>query len=476
MKEQVLKTDTQLDGQITLLLVDDDPLISESLGYLLGKHYKVIIADSRSNAIKLLTKADELPDIALIDLGLPPYPHKPDEGFGLIRELLAQSGKIKILVLSGQDDDVNIQHALTIGAVDFIAKPADPELLLSRLDHHLRLQKIDRQRESDSNNLLIGDSAPMQVINQQIEQFSDSPFPVLIQGESGTGKEMIASALHENSKRSGEPYMAINCAAIAPDLLEAQLFGHRKGAFTGASQEHKGFFIEVGQGTLLLDEIGELPLALQGKLLRVIESGEFYRVGDTQEYKSRARIIAATNKNLKEEVANGGFRIDLYHRLSILNMLMPPLRERGDDVFILLNHFQSTYADTVAPFTLDDDARDLWDSYDFPGNVRELRNIVIRLGTRHPGNKITRNQLEDEMETQLSANSLNEGSETLSDEYLKQQIESGELYLDNLLGEIEGRCIRLALEMNNNNVSKAAEVLNINRTTLYSRVQKLGKQ
>lgn len=476
MKDQTVQKDSLADKQPMLLLVDDDPLIAESLGFLLRKSYQVLIADSRSSAIKLLDEVDQRPDITLIDLGLPPHPHKPDEGFELIRELLAQSRDIKILVLSGQSDDVNIQHALTLGAVDFIAKPADPELLLTRLQHHLRLQEIERQRDTSSENLIIGESSPMETILQQIGQFADSPFPVIIQGESGTGKEMIAKALHEESKRSAEPFMAINCAAIATELLEAQLFGHRKGAFTGATQEHKGFFIEVGEGTLLLDEIGELPLLLQGKLLRVIETGEFYRVGDTQQLTSKARIVAATNKILSEEVLSGGFRADLYHRLSILNIFMPPLRERGEDVFLLLNHFQLTYADTVAPFTLDDEASALWGNYDFPGNVRELRNIVIRLGTKYPGEKITKMQLENEMETQLSANALAETGETFNDEYIRQQLTTGEFDLDNLLGTVEGRCIRMALEMNNNNVSKAADALHINRTTLYSRVQKLGKR
>ncbi|MDH5389330.1 MAG: sigma-54 dependent transcriptional regulator [Gammaproteobacteria bacterium] len=461
--------------QATMLLVDDDPLIVESLGFLLGKHYQVVVADSRAKAAKLLAEMDERPAIALIDLGLPPYPHKPDEGFALIRELLAQSGDMKILVLSGQDNDVNIQHALTLGAVDFIAKPADPQLLLTRLQHHLRLREVEQQRATETDNSIIGESAPIEVIRQQIQQFADSPFPVLIQGESGTGKEMIAKAVHEQSQRRLEPFMAINCAAIAPELLEAQLFGHRKGAFTGAVQGHKGFFIEAGQGTLLLDEIGELPLPLQGKLLRVIESGEFYRVGDTQQLTSRARIVAATNKVLRDEVAEGRFRADLYHRLSILNVNMPPLRERNGDSFLLLDHFLSTYADSVMPFSLDDDARKLWQSYAFPGNVRELRNIVIRLGTKFPGEKITRSILENELETQLSASDLSEASHVLSDEFIKQKLISGEFSLDELLSEVESRCIRIALEINNNKVSKAADALQVNRTTLYSRVQKLGK-
>ncbi|MCW8942163.1 MAG: sigma-54 dependent transcriptional regulator [Gammaproteobacteria bacterium] len=458
----------------SLLLVDDDPLILEGLGFILRKQYKMITADSRPQALEKVQQADELPSLALIDLGLPPYPHKPDEGFALIRELLSLQPNMKVLVLSGQDNDVNIQHALTIGAVDFIAKPAEPELLLARLQHHQRLHEIDQRRDAQKTVSIIGDSVAMQMVNDQISQFADSPFPVLIEGASGTGKELVARALHENSVRSTEPYMAINCAAIAPDLLEAQLFGHAKGAFTGATQEHKGFFIEAGKGTLLLDEIGELPIALQGKLLRVIESGEFYRIGETREHHSQARIVAATNKVLRDEVKNERFRNDLYHRLSILNIQMPTLSQRGDDVFLLLNSFIESYADTVPPFVLDDGARELWQQYDYPGNVRELRNIVIRLGTKYPGKSVDKIQLSAELETQLSASSLAESATSVSDEMIAQEIRADEFDLDKLLNEIESRSIRIALELNDNNVSKAAKALKINRTTLYSRVQKLG--
>ncbi|GMR01205.1 MAG: PEP-CTERM-box response regulator transcription factor [Gammaproteobacteria bacterium] len=458
----------------SLLLVDDDPLILEGLGFMLRKQYKLITAETRQQALEKVNQAEELPTLALIDLGLPPYPHKPDEGFTLIRELLSLQPNMKVLVLSGQDNDVNIQHALTIGAVDFIAKPAEPDLLLARLQHHQRLYEIDQRRDSQKTVSIIGDSVAMQMVNNQISQFADSPFPVLIEGASGTGKELVARALHENSKRSSEPYLAINCAAIAPDLLEAQLFGHAKGAFTGATQEHKGFFIEVGKGTLLLDEIGELPMALQGKLLRVIESGEFYRIGETSELQSQARIIAATNKVLSDEVRSENFRNDLYHRLSILNIQLPALSVRGDDVFLLLNVFMESYADTISPFVLDDGARELWQQYDYPGNVRELRNIVIRLGTKYPGQSVNKIQLSAEFETQLSTHSLAENAASVNDEMIAREIRADEFDLDRLLGEIESRSIRIALEMNDNNVSKAAKALRINRTTLYSRVQKLG--
>lgn len=472
MPEHATKSD--VEQLSTLLLVDDDPLIADSLEFMLSRHFHVVTADSRAAACHIMAQPGAA-NIALVDLGLPPFPHKPDEGFELIRELIARKPHIKILVLSGQDEDVNIQHALTLGAVDFIAKPADPDLLLTRLQHHQRLLEIEISRETQADAGIVGDSIPIQSVRNQIQQFADSPFPVLIEGESGTGKEMVARALHDSSVRSSQPYMVINCASIAPDLIEAQLFGHRKGAFTGADQEHKGFFIEVGEGTLFLDEIGELPLELQSKLLRVLETGEFYRVGETSMYQSMARIVTATNKVLSEEVVEGRFRADLYHRLGILHINVPPLRERSNDRMLLLDHFQQVYADSVKPFTLDDEAAELWSIYSFPGNVRELRNIVIRLGTKYPGAVVMRTQLNSELETRLSAEALNEQSTTISDSYIVSQIEAGEFKLDDLLGDIESRCIRIALEKYNNNVSKAAEALHINRTTLYSRVQKLGE-
>ena len=467
--------EVQSEQKTPLLLVDDDPLIADSLGFILNQEYDVVIAETREKALALLADLSSAPKLALIDLGLPPVPHRPDEGFALIQELLIRDKNIKILVLSGQDEDVNIQRALTIGAVDFMAKPVEPSLLLSRLNQHQRLYDIEQNKQIQPSNEFIGECASVDAIRKQIVQFADSPFPALITGDSGTGKEIIAKLLHSISGRSDEPYMVINCAAIAPDLLEAQLFGHRKGAFTGAEKDHKGFFMEVGEGTLFLDEIGELPLSLQSKLLRVLESGEFYRVGETQQQTTNARIVAATNKNLAEEVASGDFRADLYHRLSILNIKMPSLSDREEDKFLLLEHFQSIYAESVPPFELEDDAKALWLNYDFPGNVRELRNIVIRLGTKYPGEKVNRQHLKAELETRLSANNLQEGTQYFSDEYINEQIKAGNFKLDDLIGEVESRCIRIALELYGNNVSKAANALHINRTTLYSRVNKLGK-
>jgi len=457
-----------------LLLIDDDPLITESIGFILKKNFQVISAESRAEAKILLAKQDIKPELALVDLGLPPLPHEPDEGFALIEDLLAYDSQIKILVLSGQSDEANMHHALTLGAVDFIPKPAEPALLQSRLKHQLMLKQVEKKRLSTNKpSLIVGDSASISALREQIGQFANTVFPVLVEGESGTGKELVATALHQQSARADKPYLVINCAAIAPELLESQLFGHAKGAFTGANKSHKGFFEEAGDGTLFLDEIGEMAYDLQAKLLRVLESGEFHRIGETCSIKSQARIIAATNKTLQQEVAQGNFRSDLFHRLSILKIQMPPVREREDDSLLLLQHFLQFYADSIKPIKLDAQATLSWRAYDFPGNVRELRNIVIRLCTKYPDQTINNSQLQQEFEQNLNQDASNHTEQDMfSSQLIQQQISSGELNLNSKLKELEEFVIQQAMQLYNGNLSKVAKALQINRTTLYSRMQK----
>src|SRR6185369_15567864 len=212
----------------------------------------------------------------------------------------------------------------------------------------------------------------------------------LIEGESGSGKELVAQSLHRQGPRAGKPYLALNCAAISPSLVEPTLFGYVKGAFTGATSSRSGYFEDAHEGTLFLGEIGELPLELQSKLLRVLENGEYQRVGETQKRVSNARVIAATNRDLRQEVRSSRFRADLYHRLSVFSISVPPLRELGDDKRLLLDHFREFYARQARldPFELDPMAMQLWLEYGFPGNARELRNIVIRLTTKHSGKTV----------------------------------------------------------------------------------------
>ena len=250
-------------------------------------------ADTRDNARSVMLKTDVMPRLALVDLGLPPATQLPEEGFALIGELLSINPTIKILVLSGQSDRTNVQHALSLGAVDFIPKPCDVDLLKTRIDHQLMMLEAESQQRKKPINQssLLGESRAISELLAEIVRYADTPFPVLIQGESGTGKELVAELLHKASERTEQPFLTVNCAAFTPELLEAQLFGHAKGAFTGANTAKAGFFEDAGAGTLLLDEIGEFPLPLQPKLLRVLENGEYYRVGET-----RARIAEARRR------------------------------------------------------------------------------------------------------------------------------------------------------------------------------------
>jgi DNA-binding NtrC family response regulator len=458
----------------SLLLVDDDPIIADTLGFLLREDYDVSIAQSRDEAKNLLNTLPQPPMLALVDLGLPPVPHTPDEGFALIPELLARDSRMKILVLSGQDERSNIQHALTLGAIDFVPKPCDADLLRSRLSHQLLLLDAEVSEEKELEKAaLVGSSSVMEILNAQIHQFADAPCPILIEGESGTGKELIAQMLHDASQRINKPYYVINCAAFTKDLLEAQLFGHAKGAFTGAAKDHAGFFEETGDGTLFLDEIGELPLELQAKLLRVLENGEFYRLGETRSRISRARIVTATNKDMAVEVRAGRFRQDLYHRLSILTIKVPALAERGEDRFLLLNHFQKVYAGTVPPFRMDESAIKCWRNYTFPGNVRELRNLVIRLGTKYPGQTVTEKEVLGEMEMGEQPQVFDRPPAAAKDNLL-EQILSDDFILEEYMQELEKEYVSTALNYCNGNLSKAAKLLKMNRTTLYSRLEKLG--
>jgi DNA-binding NtrC family response regulator len=469
-------------GKPRLLIVDDDPLITDTLAYALGKDFEVLVSDSRSHAVSLLRQLDAPPQLALVDLGLPPTPHRPDEGFQLIGDLLAHSPAIKILVLSGQADAANARHARALGAAEFVTKPADPANLKRILEHALqfRTAEISGSNAMDEG-MLIGRSPAMQKLRSQISQCADSPFPVLIEGQSGSGKEMVANALHRMSSRRDKPSLALNCAAIAPTLVEPTLFGYVKGAFTGAMTNKSGYFEDAADGTLFLDEIGELPLELQAKLLRVLENGEYQRVGETQRRFSRARVIAATNRDLRQEIKKGNFRADLYHRLSVFTINVPPLRDMDEDRVLLLEHFSRFYADQakLPPFTLDEGATKLWRDYQFPGNVRELRNIVIRLTTKYAGQRLAGEDLEPELDvTAQAAAEFGPPSDpdTLIEQAQAHLQRERSFNLDSMLKAWEQGYIEAAMKLTRGNVSQAAKLLGINRTTLYSRMESLQKQ
>jgi DNA-binding NtrC family response regulator len=462
-----------------LMIIDDDPLITDTLHFVLSKHFEVCVAESYTQLKSLLQQLDGIPALALVDLGLPPSPHTPEEGFKVISALLAHSPTIKIHVLSGQSDDVNVKRALTLGAVDFIAKPCDVEKLKEMLLQSLKVQDVElneikTEQEFDG---LLGDSLPMQALRMQITQFADSPFPVLIEGESGSGKELVAGSFHHASKRVLQPYLSVNCAAISPLLAESILFGHTKGAFTGAIAAHAGYFEDASEGTLFLDEIGELPLELQAKLLRVLENGEYQRIGETQTRKSQARIVAATNRDLRAEVRAGKFRSDLYHRLSVFAVHVPPVRDLGEDKHLLREHFTQFYAQQIgqAPFVLDGSAKARWLEYKFPGNVRELRNIVIRLIAKYSGKTLNATQLVAEFDLSEPESSSSEplnfnDASSMTAQAQRHLQRQANVSLDSVLKSWERAYIEAAMQMTHGNLSQAAKLLNVNRTTLYSRM------
>jgi two-component system nitrogen regulation response regulator GlnG len=455
-----------------LLLVDDDALISESLAFALAGDYEVTCAADRAAAVAQLREGLH-PDLALIDLGLPPVAHLPNEGFKLIGDLLAHVPQVRILVLTGQNEESNARRARALGAIELVPKPCDPGLLRKLLGRALEAHALDK-RDDDAEQVkaLIGDSPPVRRLRSQIDLYAASTFPALIQGESGSGKERVAFSLHHLSPRAREPFLALNCAAISPALVEPTLFGYAKGAFTGAQQAKSGYFEDAGDGTLFLDEIGELPAELQAKLLRVLENGEYQRVGETQTRVSRARIVAATNRDLRAEANAGRFRSDLYHRLSVFELTVPPLRELGDDKVHLLDYYRALYAVKTGskPFALDEGALARWSAYEFPGNVRELKNIAIRLTTKYAGYTVGAAELEAELAP------VGEGGKSDPVARARAELMAGRPFsLDAALKGVEQAYLDAALEIAQGNMSQAAKILGVSRSTLYGRLEAAGR-
>ena len=471
----------QMPEKPSLLIVDDDPLIAETLSLALAADFDVVLSTGRAHCLDLLRRRARLPDIALVDLGLPPFPHRPDEGFALISELATQFPRLKVVVLTGQSEADNARHARTLGAVDFVAKPSPPPSLLPVLRRALEYGSLDATLRDD---LLIGNSPALCKLRIQLQQYASAPYPVLIEGESGCGKEIVArQGLHYATARRDKPFLALNCAAIAPSLVEATLFGHTRGAFTGADSARPGYFEEAADGTLFLDEIGELPLEVQAKLLRVLENGEYQRIGETQSRHSRARIVAATNRDLRKAVRAGQFRADLYHRLSVFTLTVPPLRDMEDDRFLLLEHFRHVFAAHArqTPCRLAPDAQALWRAYNFPGNVRELRNIVIRLTARFPGQTVDAATLAGEFDLDDAPRpepqpAAAQAPASLVEAACQRLRQTDAFNLDRLLADTERSYIEAALRLAQGNVSQAARLLGINRTTLYHRMDSSARE
>src|ERR1700746_2642668 len=384
-----------------VLIVDDDEAIRTQMKWALNQDYDIDFAEDRTGALQAF-KANA-PAVTLLDLGLPPRPNECDEGLAALSEILAADGTAKVIIVSGQAEKRNAVEAGGAGAYDFLCKPVEMEelrLLLRRCIHVVQLEKeyrkLQQAQRSDVFEDMLGTSPQMQAVFAFIRKVAGTNAPVLLLGESGTGKEMAAAAIHRRSARKDAPFAPINCNAIPENLLESELFGHEKGAFTGAHIQRKGLIETANGGTLFLDEIGELPPALQVKLLRFLQEQRLQRVGGRQEIQIDTRIVTATNADLKQMIDKGKFREDLYFRLAVVTIRLLPLRERGEDVVFLAREFLQRYANqngrSKVVFT--PEALRAMSRYSWPGNVRELQNRVKRGVIMATGSRVSAKDLE----------------------------------------------------------------------------------
>jgi two-component system, NtrC family, response regulator len=442
----------------TLLIVEDDPALQKQLRWSFDQ-YEALVADDRESALNQVRR--HIPAVVTMDLGLPPDADSVSEGFRLLEQLLAMAPDTKVIVLTGQNDQANALRAIGMGAYDFFAKPFEPEILGLTIDRAFRLHELQQEnrrlqamRQPDALGGLITRDPEMLRICRTIEKVAPSNATILLLGESGTGKELLARGLHTASPRYDERFVAINCAAIPDTLLESELFGYEKGAFTGAAKTTPGKIETANRGTLMLDEIGDLPLPLQAKLLRFLQERVIERVGGRQEIPVDVRIVCATHQDLKTLIREGRFREDLYYRLAEIVITIPPLRNRIGDAALLAHAFIRRFAEEQnRTLALGDDALSSIAAYAWPGNVRELENCIKRAAIMSDDNHLTAADI---------------GLEP-TDGALPASLD-----LRTAREDAERKAIVAALSRSNGNVVRAAEILGVSRPTLYDLMHKFG--
>ncbi len=441
-----------------LLIVEDDPALQKQMQWAF-EQYEAVVASDRETAIAQLRRYE--PAVVTMDLGLPPRPDDPAEGFRLLEEIHALAPDTKVIVLTGQNDRVNALKAIGLGAHDFCTKPFEPELLTWTIDRAFRVHELQEENrrlrlaaQSPAMSGIITHDPEMQRICRTIEKVAPTSATVLILGESGTGKELLARALHDLSPRRANRFVAINCAAIPDTLLESELFGYEKGAFTGAARQTIGKIETAANGTLFLDEIGDLPTSLQAKILRFLQERVIERIGGRQEIPVDVRIVCATHQSLKDLIVEGKFREDLYYRLAEIVVDVPPLRTRKPDTALLAHSFVRRFAaeQRRGAMTLLPDAIDAIEAHAWPGNVRELENVIKRAVIMADGQKI------GAADMGLAA------SET----------DAAMLNLRQVRDEAEKGAVVRVLSRVNGNLSKAAELLGVSRPTLYDLMDRFG--
>jgi two-component system NtrC family response regulator len=441
----------------TLLIVEDDPALQKQMRWSFDD-YEVVLASDRESALAQIRRHE--PAVITMDLGLPPAPDDVTEGMALLGEIMALAPQSKVIVLTGQNDRANALRAIGMGAYDFYAKPFEPELLALLIERAFRLHDLQAENARLANQNLgvegrfITRDANMLRVLRTIEKVSATRATVLLLGESGTGKEVLAKTLHDRSERAGERFVAINCAAIPDNLLESELFGYEKGAFTGATKQTPGKIEVANKGTLFLDEIGDLPGPLQAKLLRFLQERVIERLGGRDEIPIDVRVVCATHQNLQTLIGEGRFREDLYYRLAEIVVTIPPLREREGDAALLAHSFVKRFAGEQgrSSMSLSREAVAAIEAHKWPGNVRELENCIKRATIMADGNQIM-----------------------VPDLGLKPAEENGSFFnLRQIREEAERKAVVSVLARVDGNMVKAAEMLGVSRPTLYDLMNRFG--
>jgi two-component system, NtrC family, response regulator len=446
-----------LENNRVLLIVEDDPGLQKQLKWSF-EAYQPVIAGNRSEAIAALRRY--MPRVITLDLGLPPDPANASEGLAILKEMLELSPSTKIIVVTGNDDRENAIKAVAMGAYDFYQKPVNIDVLTLIIERAFQLDDLEmenlklQQKPIEPLSGIIASCKKMQDLSRMIEKVAPTNATTLLLGESGTGKEVLAKAIHSLSSRSKQPFIAVNCAAIPENLLESELFGYEKGAFTGATQQTRGKIEFANKGTFFLDEIGDLPIALQAKLLRFLQERTIERIGGRQEIPVDVRIICATHQNLDTLIQEGKFRRDLYYRISEITVNIPPLRERQGDAIVIATSYLRKFSELnnkkIKGFTKE--AAIAIETYPWPGNIRELENKIKRAVIMSEGPNITFDDLELEQNNDVSM-PFN----------LKQVRETAETV-----------AIQRALTHCDNNISLTAKLLGVTRPTLYTLFEKYG--
>jgi DNA-binding NtrC family response regulator len=450
--------------QPLLLVVDDEAGVRQSLQMIFNKSFRVMEASSADEAIQKVT--DEKPDVVLLDIVMPGA-----DGLAVLKQLKSIQPECQVIMLTALNTARTAFAAKGTGAFDYVTKPFDIEELRMRVDHALEKIQLSRELERLKEEVgrkygidhIIGKSKQIVDVFKAVSMVAGKKSTVLITGESGTGKELIARAIHYNSDRRSKPFVVVNCAALPDTLIESELFGYEKGAFTNASQKKVGRFELAHGGTLFLDEIGELNLGTQAKFLRAIEQETFTRLGGTDEIKVDVRVIAASNRDLETMAKAGEFRPDLFYRLNVVALFLAPLRERPEDIPLLLDHFLRLKAQehSIAPKSLSPEVVDFFSSYYWPGNIRELENLIERLTILTPHEMVMLRDLPVGMRS------------TDQTATLKEDVLSGSRPLSEAVDEFERELIVKALQRTGFNQTKAAALLGTSRRILKYRIEKL---